>query len=74
MDEDKFNSIFELCWHKVQHGLHKNLIQYRKFIKSYQFNISLRNLLKVKLYLKCVAYILYKTAIEHMGIKLGKSL
>ena len=74
--EDNFNSAFELCWNKAQHGLHNNLIQYnyRKFIKYCQVNNRLRISLKVKLLLKCVAYIMYKTVIKHMGIKLGKSI
>ena len=76
MGEDQFNSTFDLCWVKVQSDSHKNLIQYnyRKFIKSYKVNNSHSILLKVKVLLKCVAYVLYKTASEHMGIKLGKSL
>ena len=72
VEEDKFNSIFELYWHKLQHGSHKNLVQYAKFIKSYQVNNILRALLKEKLLLKCIAFIMYKITIKQMGINLGK--
>ena len=74
MEEDQFNSSFELYWAKVQNDLHKNLIQYGTFMKSYLVSNSLGILLKVKLSLKHVTYITYKTAIKYMGIKLGKSL
>ena len=39
-------------------------------MKCCQSNISFRILFKVKLLFKCVAYIMYKMAIEHMGIKI----
>ena len=59
VEEDQLNSIFELYGHKVQYGSHKNLIQYRKFIRSHQVNNRLRALSKVELLLKCIAYIMY---------------
>ena len=42
MEQDQFNSTFELYSNKVQIDMHKNLIQYRKFIKCYQVNNSIR--------------------------------
>ena len=48
----------------------KNLFQYTTFIKAYQFNNNIRILLKVEVLFKHVAYIVYRSATEHMGIKI----
>ena len=52
----------------------KTYFQYKAFIKMYQFNNSFRILLTIKVLFKHVDNIMYKSAIEHMDIKSGKSL
>ena len=63
-----------MYYDKVHNDAHKNLFQYKTFIKPYQFDNSITILLKVKILFKCIAYIMYKSAIKHVGTKLGKSL
>ena len=73
-EEDKFNSTFDLFYEKVQNDMHKNLFRYKSVIKLQQFNNSIRISLEVKILFKWTAYVIYKPAIEHIVIKLGKSL
>ena len=54
-ENNNLNRVFELYWHKLQHVLHKNLVQPRKFIITYQLHIIHMALLKAKLLIKCVA-------------------
>ena len=73
-EENQFNSAIDLFYKKVQNGAHKNLFQCKSLIKQYLFNKGFRKSLKIKILFKCIAYIMYKSAIEHMAIKLGKLL
>ena len=69
--EDQFNSTFDLYYDKVQNDAHINPFQYKTFIKAIN---SIRILLKEEVLFKHTADIMLKSEMEHMGIKLGKSL